>query len=208
MHPQLMWWISRSMGMVAAVLLVASLVWGVLLATRVLKPLDRPAWLLALHRWLSTLACIGIAGHLLALVADNYTHFGWREVFVPMGSSWKALPVTLGVIAMYILIVVQGTSMFIKKMPRWAWKSIHMLSYAAVWLSIVHGALAGTDASNRAYQAVALMLTIIAITAAMLRILVGTSRSRRVGQSPGCDRLPAAPGDRSDAVQGVAGSRT
>ncbi len=187
MHPQLMWWISRATGMIAGVLLVASLVWGVLLATRVLRTIDRPAWLLAMHRWFSALACIGIVIHVLALVADNYAHFGWKEIFVPMGSSWKRAPVTFGVVAMYILIAVQATSLLMKRISRRVWHSVHLLSYAAVWFGVVHAALAGTDVANRVYQAVALLLTIGAVTAAMLRILVGSSRAqaaarRSIGQ--------------------------
>jgi len=178
MHPQLMWWLSRSAGMVAAILLVASLVWGVLLATRALKPVDRPAWLLAMHRWFSALACIGVVIHVLALVADNYVYFGWREIFIPQASEWKRAPVTLGVIALYLLIAVQGTSLIMKKLPRALWKFIHYFSYVAVWLSVVHAALAGTDASNRLYQAVALLLTITAVTAAVIRVVVGTNRAQ------------------------------
>jgi hypothetical protein len=50
MNPQLMWWFARATGMVAGIALVASLVFGVLITTRWLKPIDRPVWLLAMHR--------------------------------------------------------------------------------------------------------------------------------------------------------------
>jgi len=173
-----MWWVSRSAGIVAFILLVASLVWGVLLATRALKPVDRPAWLLAMHRWVSALACVAVLIHVLGLVGDNYVYFGWREVFVPQASGWKRMPVTLGVVAMYLLIAVQGTSLVMKKLPRNLWKFIHYFSYIAVWLGSVHAALAGTDVSNRLYQAVALLLTIMAVTAAVIRIIVGTTRAQ------------------------------
>lgn len=66
-HPH----VARASGIVAWVLLLASLVWGVLLATRVLKPLDRPAWLLAMHRWLSGLAVVCTGLHLGGHVADD-----------------------------------------------------------------------------------------------------------------------------------------
>ncbi len=109
------------------------MIWGVLLATRALKPMDRPAWLLAMHRWFSALACIGVVVHVLALVADNYVYFGWREVFIPQASGWKRGAVTLGVIAMYLLIAVQGTSLIMKQLPRRLWKFVHYFSYVAVW---------------------------------------------------------------------------
>jgi DMSO/TMAO reductase YedYZ heme-binding membrane subunit len=181
-HPQMMWWLSRAAGMVASILLVASLVWGVLVATRALKPVDRPAWLLAMHRWFSALACVGVAIHVLALVADNYVYFGWREIFIPQASGWKRTPVTLGVVAMYLLIAVQGTSLIMKRLPRRSWKFIHYFSYAMVWLSVVHAALAGTDVSNRLYQAVALVLTITAVTAAVIRVVIGTTRAQVAGR--------------------------
>lgn len=174
-----MWWISRATGMVASMLLVASVVWGVLYATRALKPIDRPAWLLAIHRWVSALACIGVVIHIAALVGDNYLHFGWKEIFVPMGSGWKPGPVTLGVVAMYLLILVQVTSLTMKRLPRSAWKLIHYTSYAAVWLTSVHGALAGTDVSNRLYQAVAMFLTVITVAVAIVRVVMGTTRQQR-----------------------------
>ncbi|MFM7044901.1 MAG: ferric reductase-like transmembrane domain-containing protein [Ilumatobacteraceae bacterium] len=177
-HPQFMWWVSRATGMVGGLLLVGSLVWGVLLATRVLKPVDRPAWLLGLHRWMSALACIMIAIHMAALVADNYVYFGWRELFVPWGSEWKNTAVALGVIAMWLLVLVQGTSLLMRWMPKKVWHAIHVTSYAAVWLGFVHGALAGTDVTNPVYQYIVMLLILAAMGFALVRVLIGTNRAR------------------------------
>jgi sulfoxide reductase heme-binding subunit YedZ len=162
--------------MVAAVLLVGSLVLGVLLSTRALRAIDSPAWMLAMHRWFSAMACAFILVHLLALVGDNYLYFGWKQLFVPGGSAWKTAPVALGVVAMYLLVVVEGTSLAQKRMPRPWWKGLHYLGYVAVWLTSLHGALAGTDATNRLYRIVALVLTVVAVLAAVVRAVIGTTR--------------------------------
>ena len=58
MNEKIWWYLSRSSGIIALVLLVLSVVWGVLLATRALKPYDRPAWLLDLHKWLGGTALV------------------------------------------------------------------------------------------------------------------------------------------------------
>ena len=199
MNPQLWWYFARASGMVAALLLVASLVWGVLMATRALKPVDRPAWMLAMHRWFSGLAVTGVVIHIAALVADSYVHFGTKEILVPMASSWKPGAVTLGVVAMYLLVLVQATSLAMKRLPKRVWRGIHMSSYVLTWLVFVHAGLAGTDVANRVYQVVALLLTIVAVTAAVLRVTMGRS-SRRVGaaaapstQVPAVAPEPAAP---------------
>lgn len=173
MSPQTWWYLSRSSGMVAAVLLLASLVWGVLLSTRALKPIDRPAWLLSMHRWLTMLAVVATGVHLAALVADGYVHFGPKELLVPMASTWKPGAVALGVVALYLLVLVTVTSVFMRWLPKRLWRAVHATSYAMGWLAVVHGAMAGTDASNRVYQAVALLLVIAAVSATALRVVVG-----------------------------------
>src|SRR5688572_18628698 len=88
-NEKLAWYVARSSGIVALVLLVASLTWGVLLATRVLRPHDRPAWLLDLHRWLGGLALAMTGLHLAGLWLDGYVHFGPAELFVPGASGYR-----------------------------------------------------------------------------------------------------------------------
>lgn len=178
MSPQTAWYVARASGMVAWVMLVGSLVLGVLLATRVLKPVDRPAWLLAMHRWLAGLAVVTTALHLVALVADSYLHFSWAEIFVPGASSWRPLAVTLGVVSLYLLIAVQSTSWMMKRLPRRWWKGVHLTSYVLVWSVSVHAGLAGTDVTNRVYQAVALLLLIAAVSATVVRVLTPTATRR------------------------------
>ena len=56
MNPQTWWYMTRASGMIAWLVLGATCLWGILLITRMLKPADRPAWLLDLHRWLGALA--------------------------------------------------------------------------------------------------------------------------------------------------------
>ena len=170
MSEQTWWYLSRATGIVAWVLLVASVLWGVLLATRVLKPVDRPAWLLAMHRWISALAVTFTGLHLAALVADSYVTFGWAELFVPGASPWKTGAVAVGVVSFWLLVAVQASSLLMRRLPRRAWKLIHLSSYAAVWLVSIHAGLAGTDVTNRAYQAVALLLSIVAVTAGIVRV--------------------------------------
>lgn len=183
MNQQIWWYLARASGMVAVVLLVASLVLGVLLSTRALKPVDSPAWLREMHRWVSMLAVVATGTHLAGLVADSYAHFGWREILVPGASSWKPAAVTVGVIALYLLALVWVSSLFMKRLPRRLWRGIHSLSYALVWTAVVHAGMAGTDVSNRVYQVVALLLTVIATTTAVVRVLLGRSAARAAARA-------------------------
>jgi len=154
MNNQFWWHLSRASGIVTWGFLIASALWGILLATRVLKPYDRPAWLLDLHSWLGTITIFGTALHLAALVGDSYVHFGTADLFVPFATSWKPLAVAWGIIAMYLLVVVQVTSWTMKKIPKSLWRTLHMLSYGLFVTVSIHAFSAGTDRANHFFQAV------------------------------------------------------
>jgi predicted ferric reductase len=175
----LVWWyLARASGIVAWALLVAGLVWGVLLATRVLRPHDRPAWLLDLHRWLAGPAIAMVGLHIGALVADSFVHFGAADVLVPLASSWRPLPVALGVLSLYGLAAVEVTSLAMRRLSRRAWRAVHLTSYGLVWLVSLHAGLAGTDTFNLAYRGVAVVLTVAAVAATCVRLLAGRRGGR------------------------------
>jgi predicted ferric reductase len=148
MNPQLWWFLARATGFVAWGLLTASVIWGLLLSTRLTRGRPSPAWLTDLHRFLGGAAVIFTALHVGGLVADNYTHFGLGDVLVPLASAWKPGPVALGVIALYLLISVEVTSLLMRRMPRRWWKAIHLSSFGLFWIATLHLVTAGTDASN------------------------------------------------------------
>lgn len=179
MSEQFWWYVSRSTGLVAAALLLASLVFGMLMSTRLLRSVDRPAWLLAMHRWTSGLAVLATGGHIAALVADNYVHFGASEILVPFASEWKSTAVALGVIATYLLVIVQVTSLMMKKLPRKVWRTIHLASYVSAWLAVIHAGMAGTDTSNRLYRIVSLVAILAVTSVAVVRVSGSGKRTPR-----------------------------
>ena len=130
MNPQIWWYLTRAAGIVAWLMLTASVIWGIVLSTKAFPEHRRPAWLLDLHRWLGGLAVAFTAIHLGALVADSYVHFGLADVTVPFASQWKPGAVALGIAAMWLLVAVEATSLAMKRLPRRTWRLIHLSSYA------------------------------------------------------------------------------
>ncbi len=117
MNEKLWWYVARSSGMVAWLVLVATVVWGTLLAGRLVPRPGAPRWLTDVHRYLGGLAVALTGLHLFALAADSYAHFGWAETFVPFASSWKPGAVAWGVVAMYLLVIVEMTSLVQRRLP-------------------------------------------------------------------------------------------
>ena len=203
------WYLARSAGMAAAVLMVGALVLGVLAATRALKDIDRPAWLIAMHRWCSVLTVVAVATHLVALVADSYVHFGLVQMLVPGTSSWRPLAVTLGVIAVYLFAVVHVSSLAMKRLAKVWWRRLHTLSYLSVWAAIMHAGTAGTDTTNVVYRVVAMVLTIAAVTAVLLRVILGRhaahapARRTSTSEAESRERRRPRPTGRGDEVEVV-----
>lgn len=178
MTEQFWWYVARSSGIVALVLAAASVIWGLLLSTKVLERRPGPRWLLDLHRWLGgcTIAFTGIHG--AALMLDSYVDFGLVDLVVPGAASWNPAAVAWGVVSMWLLVAVQVSSMFMRRLPRHLWKGIHLLSYLMVWTGIVHGVQAGTDAGNPLYVWSMAMLSLVIVFLTAYRI-VTSRRSRR-----------------------------
>jgi methionine sulfoxide reductase heme-binding subunit len=180
MNPQMWWYLSRATGIVAYLMLTASVLWGIALAARVFAAKKRP-WLLDLHRWLGGLTMFFLGFHLLSLVADSSVKFGLADLLVPFAASWNPVAVALGIFALWLLVAVETTSLAVKRLSRNLWRGVHLFSYAAFWLTSIHGALAGTDSSRGLYVAVSVLAVSAVVAAALHRVqLRGKSAGRTV----------------------------
>jgi DMSO/TMAO reductase YedYZ heme-binding membrane subunit len=148
MISQTWWYVARASGIVAWGLGVASVLWGTLLSTRILGTRPRGPWLLDLHRFLGGATVLFVGLHVGALVADSYEQFGLADVLLPFASGYQSIGVALGIVAMWLLLAVELSSLVMKRLPRHVWHTIHLLSYAVAFLSSVHLLVAGTDAGN------------------------------------------------------------
>jgi methionine sulfoxide reductase heme-binding subunit len=178
MNDKLAWYISRSSGWVAFVLLAVTVVWGILGITKVIERKGLPRWMMDLHKYLALLTVAFTAVHLGALVADNFVHIAWREILVPYALDWKPGAVTFGIVAMYLIVAVQVSSWLRPRLPRKVWKATHMLSYPAMWLVAMHGLRAGTDASNLALRVGVMVIVGATAFVTLLRIVKGRTARR------------------------------
>ena len=119
------------------------------------------------------------AVHIAGLVFDNYVSFGLTDILVPFASAWKPAAVAWGIVSMYLLLAVQLTSVFMKRIKRSWWKRIHMSSWLLFWTGLIHGITAGSDAGHPLYVAVTGVMTLAVVFLTAVRIL-GNRRSPKV----------------------------
>ena len=196
MTEQFWWYVTRASGMVAAVLLVLTLIWGLLITTKLIDRKGLPAWLTDLHRYLGGLSVLFIAVHLVSLVLDSYVSFSWADLFVPFASSWKAGPVAWGIGAFWGLVVVEGTSLAQRRMARGTWRRLHFLSYPVALMTALHAAQAGTDAANPVFRVVSIVLIGVLSALTVFRILYTPPKRsvlpRVAGRRPASGGVPVS----------------
>ncbi len=177
----LWWYVARSAGIVAWLFAGTSVLTGLILSSRAAHGVRRPNWQLDLHRHQATLSLAAVALHIGALVLDSYVHFGVLEVLVPGRAHWKPLPVSLGIVSLYLLVALEVTSLLRRHIPKRVWKAIHFSSLGAYLLTTAHLLFAGTDRGNHLLLGSVLALTVANIVLLTYRILTRVaSRPQKV----------------------------
>ena len=178
------WYAARAAGLVAWTLSGASVVLGLVMATSAFGRRPTRAWKLDLHRYLGTLAVAFTGVHVGAILVDSFVHFSLVDVLVPFASAWHPAAVAGGVVALWLLVAVEVTSLLRHRMNLRTWHRVHLLSFPLFALATVHGLAAGTDASGRlAAWAVLGVLAAIAFVAT-IRVLEPRPANRPAANEP------------------------
>ncbi len=133
--------IARLFGLIGIGLLVLSGIGGTLLASRTAQKIK---WLkgktFTYHR---TTSLVGAALFLLhpipMVLAHDKTGLDIASVLIPFIAPKQNLLIGLGILAAYALIVVTISSLYIKRLKRGTWRSLHYLTYATLFLGLAHG---------------------------------------------------------------------
>ena len=140
------WLASRAAGVVALLLLTFQVVLGLLLS----HPTNKSTWRLSKrlfpwheHAWVFTLAFVAVHGATMA--ADRFAGVGWLGALVPGLSEFRTVPIAIGTIGLYALVITGLTARLTKLLPAGWWLKLHRLSLVVLALGWAHGLLAGTD---------------------------------------------------------------
>jgi DMSO/TMAO reductase YedYZ heme-binding membrane subunit len=159
------------------------MVLGVLMTTRALKKIDRPAWMRDIHSWLGGLALIFAGLHMVTLLFDSYVNFSVVDLLLPFSSEWKPIPVAIGIFSFYSLAAVQITSLMMKKMSKTTWRRIHMLSYLLFATVVLHALTSGSDVGKKIFTLFSVAITMIGAGASGIRYVLGRYVTRRAAQT-------------------------
>jgi predicted ferric reductase len=148
---KLVWYLMRGTGVVVLALLTLSSALGIFSTARA----GNRAWprfaTQALHRNVSLITVALLVAHCVTAVVHTFVNIRWFDVFVPFVGPYEPLWVGLGALAVDALAVVVATSLVRERLSHRSWRAIHLASYLAWGLGVVHGIALGTDATSTAW---------------------------------------------------------
>ncbi|MBZ0303422.1 MAG: ferric reductase-like transmembrane domain-containing protein [Anaerolineae bacterium] len=175
---KLVWYLIRSSGLVAYVLLLASTIWGLFLSSQLVKDWSPGPISLTLHGTISWLALLLGFGHGLLLMFDDYFSYRLENILVPFTGPYRPESVGLGTTAFWLILAVTLSFPLRKRIGNQLWKRLHYLSYAAFGLVTVHGLFAGTDAEYTGFR------LLMSVGVVLVVLLLGMRLGKDQAQSP------------------------
>ncbi len=139
------WLAARATGVAGLVLLAVMVVLGILMS----HP-EQTRWKAAktIYPWHETLWVFVLAFmvvHAVSLALDPFAEVGLGGMLVPGLSTYRPIPVAIGVVALYAALITGLTARFTKLLPTGWWLKLHRFALVVLALAWTHGVLAGTD---------------------------------------------------------------
>ncbi|HEY6798331.1 MAG TPA: hypothetical protein VI248_26935 [Kineosporiaceae bacterium] len=144
------WVLGRATGVTGLLLLTALVLVGLVLAHpwRGYRRLLPTTSLISVHVGLAAGCLVLLGGHVAALATDGYAQVGWWGALLPMGSGYRPVPVTLGVLAGYAGLAAGVTAGLAGRLGgRWWWP-VHRVALTSFVLTWTHGLLTGSDSGR------------------------------------------------------------
>ena len=146
-----LWLGARAAGFMALILLSFQVIVGLVLS----HPTNKSTWRLSKllfpwhdHAWTFTIAFVVV--HVVSIASDRFANVGWLGALVPGLSEYRSVPVALGTLGLYAMLITGLTARLTRLLPAGWWLKLHRLSLGVLALAWAHGMLAGTDTFDAA----------------------------------------------------------
>ena len=201
---RLPWYLTRITALLAYLALTGSVVYGLLLSTKILDRIAHRAVSFTLHQDLSSIGLALALVHAAVLMIDRSVPYSPLEVIVPFSGPYRPIWVGIGQLTLGITMVVLFSFYVRKRIGQPNWRRLHYLSFVA-WLgATVHGLMSGSDTQASWVFLGYVVMSAIVVFLLTYRIALAMA-TRRTAASPRTAATSAAAAATSPAA-GVAPS--
>ncbi|MEO5964546.1 MAG: hypothetical protein ABIR11_03705 [Candidatus Limnocylindrales bacterium] len=171
------WLFERLFAFLAYGAMAGSMIYGLLMSTKILDAIAHRPISFALHQDLAAIG-VGLAGiHGILLGLDRSVPFSLAQIVVPGLSPHAPIAVAFGQVGLYLAVVVVVSFYLRRRIGQKAWRALHYLTFLSFVFVTVHGIASGTD-SGRAW-AQGLYIASAAIVAFLMAYRIALSVAGR-----------------------------
>jgi sulfoxide reductase heme-binding subunit YedZ len=142
------WVFERLFAFLAYVAMTGSVVYGLLLSTKILDAIAHRPITFALHQDLASIGLGLAAVHGMLLALDRTMPFTLAQIAVPGMAPYAPVWVAAGQIALYLMAIVVGSFYVRRQIGQRAWRTLHYVTFLAFLGATAHGIAAGTDSGT------------------------------------------------------------
>lgn len=177
------WWLAgRASGVVALMLVTASVALGLTMASKVIRRRGVAPMLARVHEQTALAGLVAITVHGATLLADPWLHPGVSGVLVPFTMGYRPLFSGLGVVAGYLAALL-GLSFYARRrIGARLWRKLHRATVLVWALGVAHALGAGSDAGSLWLRGFMLATGVPIVVLFAMRML---RRPRRAGAITG-----------------------
>jgi methionine sulfoxide reductase heme-binding subunit len=149
LNPEILGWYSvRAIGFLAYLVLAASVLYGLLLSTKILDAIAHRPVSFALHKDLSIVALVLVGLHMSLLIFDTSFPFTPRAILVPFASPYSPIWVGVGQLVFYSMVVVTASFYVRRFIGQRAWRILHYVTFLSFIGATGHGIMSGSDSGS------------------------------------------------------------
>ena len=173
----LVWLFERLFAWLAYIALAGSVIYGLLLSTRLLDAIAHRPISFSLHQDLAAFG-LGLAGiHGMLLGLDHSVPFTFAQILVPGLAPHAPIAVAFGQVALYLMAAVTASFYLRKRIGQRAWRTFHYVTFLAFAGATVHGIASGSDSNAPWAEAIYLASAVLVVF--LLTYRIGMSMATR-----------------------------
>jgi predicted ferric reductase len=172
------WYLTRASGLVAFVLLTASVSLGLLMTGKASGVMRRNV-AYDIHRFVALLTLCLTVAHTVIVLPDAFVGFTVWDLLIPFASPYRPTFMALGTLALYVMGVVIATFYLRPLVPYSAWRAIHYATFAVFVMALAHGVGAGSDSGTVWVQALYVAGGSIVLVLLIARVRMTLAAARR-----------------------------
>ena len=200
---RLPWVATRLVAFLSYFAITGSVVYGLLLSTKILDAIAHRPVSFALHQDLAAIG-LGLAGvHAVLLGLDATVPFSLGDMLIPFVAPYRPLWVGIGQLSLYVIAIVVASFYLRRRIGQRAWRLLHYVTFLSFAGATAHGILSGSDSGTAWAWWSYVGATALVVFLTGYRIVIGIVAARQRASRP---TPPATPAGRPATAPFPAGS--